>query len=66
MGSRLPPHQRGRRFFSALNEKAAHPFLDEEWKSRKHSQLHVYRTLSDFMTLHFDGVAFSFDKVRIR
>jgi hypothetical protein len=51
-------------FFSALNDKAAHPFLEEEWKMRKHSQLHVYRTLSDFMTLHFDGVAFSFDKAK--
>jgi hypothetical protein len=51
-------------FFSALNEKAAHPFLEEEWKSRKHSQLVVYRTLSDFMTIHFDGVAFSFDKTK--
>ena len=51
-------------FYSTLNEEAAHPFLAEEWKSVKRSELHVYRTLSAFMKEHFDGVAFSFDKTK--
>ena len=49
-------------FYSALNEEAVNPFLEEEWKQEKESSLHVYRTLSMFMSEHFDGVAFSFDK----
>ena len=49
-------------FYSTLNEDAANPFLEEEWKEKKSSYLHVYRTLSAFMKLHFDGVAFSYDK----
>ena len=49
-------------FYSTLNEDAAHPFLAEEWQTRKGSSLHVYRTLSAFMKEHFDGVAFSFDR----
>ncbi len=51
-------------FYSTLNEDAVHPFLEEEWKRRKHSSLHVYRTLSTFMKLHFDGVAFPFDRAK--
>jgi predicted nucleic acid-binding protein len=51
-------------FYSSLNEDAVHPFLDEEWKRRKKSPLHVYRTLSSFMQVHFDGVAFTFDKTK--
>ncbi|CAG1000343.1 hypothetical protein PLCT2_03040 [Planctomycetaceae bacterium] len=49
-------------FYSALNEEQPNPFLKEEWEQRKRSQLRVYRTLSAFMSEHFDGVAFSFDK----
>jgi len=49
-------------FYSSLNERTAHPFLSEEWNAKKNSTLFVYRTLSDFMEEHFDGVAFSFDK----
>lgn len=49
-------------FYSFINEEAVHPFLDEEWAEFKKSKLYVYRTLSRFMTEHFDGVAFSFDK----
>jgi hypothetical protein len=48
-------------FFSKLDERRAHPFLEEEWQERKKSKLRVYRTLSDFLKAHFDGVAFSFD-----
>jgi hypothetical protein len=51
-------------FYSTLNEEAAHPFLEEEWRTRKSSSLHVYRTLSAFMTEHFDGVAFAFDRAK--
>lgn len=32
-------------FFSSLNEEMAHPFLEDEWRKRKGSTLHVYRTL---------------------
>ena len=49
-------------YYSAINEDAAHPFLEEEWMEKKKSSLRVYRTLSGFMKEHFDGVAFSFDK----
>jgi len=49
-------------FYSSLNESSAHPFLSEEWNAKKKSTLFVYRTLSEFMKEHFDGVAFSFDK----
>lgn len=51
-------------FYSSLNEAAAHPFLEEEWRTRKKSSLYVYRTLSAFMKLHFDGVAFPFDRTK--
>ncbi|MBU0784198.1 MAG: DUF4935 domain-containing protein [Gammaproteobacteria bacterium] len=51
-------------FYSTLNEDAAHPFLAEEWQTRKGSSLHVYRTLSTFMKEHFDGVAFPFDRTK--
>jgi hypothetical protein len=51
-------------FYSTLNEDAAHPFLEEEWKARKSSSLHVYRRLSSFMKEHFDGVAFPFDRTK--
>lgn len=51
-------------FYSTLNEDAAHPFLEEEWRTRKGSSLHVYRTLSAFMKEHFDGVAFPFDRAK--
>ena len=51
-------------FYSTLNEDAVHPFLEDEWRTRKQSTLHVYRTLSRFMKLHFDGVAFPFDRTK--
>jgi len=51
-------------FYSILNEDQVNPFLAEEWKQRKRSDLHVYRTLSAFMEEHFDGVAFPFDKTK--
>lgn len=51
-------------FYSSLNEAAAHPFIEEEWLTRKNSSLYVYRTLSAFMKLHFDGVAFPFDRTK--
>lgn len=49
-------------FFSQLDEKRPHPFLFQEWRERKGSVVYVYRTLSEFLNTHFDGVAFSFDK----
>jgi predicted nucleic acid-binding protein len=51
-------------FFSCLNEDQAHPFLAEEWKQKKRSDMRVYRTLSAFMKEHFDGVAFPFDRAK--
>lgn len=51
-------------YYSCINEDAAHPFLEDEWKREKKSSLFVYRTLSSFMKEHFDGVAFSFDKTK--
>lgn len=36
-------------FFSAIDEDAVHPFLQDEWVSAKRSSIHVYRTLSAFM-----------------
>ncbi|MDP3110782.1 MAG: PIN domain-containing protein [Thermodesulfovibrionales bacterium] len=49
-------------YYSTLNEESVHPFLSEEWAHKKKSKLYAYRTLSEFMKEHFDGVAFSFDK----
>lgn len=49
-------------FYSTLDENRPHPFLKQEWKEVKKGDLLVYRTLSEFMKAHFDGVAFSYDK----
>lgn len=49
-------------FYSALDENRPHPFLQNEWKTKKQANLFVYRTLSSFLKDHFDGVAFSYDK----
>lgn len=49
-------------FYSAIKEEMVHPFLKEEWNSKKQSSLFVYRTLSEFMKKNFDGVDFSFDQ----
>ena len=49
-------------FYSFIDEKSPNPFLVEEWKEKKKSEMFVYRTLSEFIKEHFDGVAFSFDK----
>ena len=49
-------------FYSTLDDQKAHPFLVEEWERVKGAHLFVYRTLSGFMSEHFDGIAFSFDK----
>lgn len=51
-------------FYSSLNENQPHPFLVDEWFRKKSSKLFVYRTLSSFLSTHFDGVAFSFDKAK--
>lgn len=51
-------------FYSLLDECAINPFLAEEWKSLKQSEVRVYRTLSEFMKEHFDGVALSFDEAK--
>lgn len=49
-------------FYSLLDDKVINPFLEEEWRSAKNSDVRVYRTLSEFMTEHFAGVALSFDQ----
>jgi PIN domain len=49
-------------YFSVIDENAPHPFLQDEWKARKQSSMHVYRTLDAFLKKHFDGVAFPFNR----
>lgn len=49
-------------YYSALDENRPHPFLKKEWADKKQARLYVYRTLSEFLKEHFDGVAFSYDK----
>jgi predicted nucleic acid-binding protein len=49
-------------FYSSLDELRVHPFLAMEWKAQKKGRVFAYRTLSKFMSEHFDGVAFAFDK----
>lgn len=49
-------------FYSKLDETRVNPFLEEEWKAKKKSNVRVYRTISQFLGEHFDGVAFPFDK----
>jgi hypothetical protein len=49
-------------FFSILDENAVSPFLVDEWKTKKKSNVRVYRTLSGFMKEHFNGIEFAFDK----
>ena len=49
-------------FYSTLDDQRVHPFLEEEWRKKKDSKIYVYRTLSQFVNEHFDGVAFSYDK----
>ena len=49
-------------FYSALDDQRVHPFLQDEWLDIKKSDVYVYRTLSAFLSEHFDGVAFSYDK----
>ena len=49
-------------YFSPLREDAPHPFLEQEWFEKKGSKLRTYRKLAVFMSEHFDGVAFSYDK----
>ena len=49
-------------FYSALDDQRVHPFLKNEWLDMKKSDVYVYRTLSAFLSEHFDGVAFSYDK----
>jgi regulator of sigma D len=51
-------------YFSSIDENAVLPFLEEEWKDKKRSNVLVYHSLSIFMKEHFDGVAFSFDKTK--
>jgi len=49
-------------FYSLLDDNLINPFLEEEWKTQKNSNICVYRTLSQFMKEHFDGVTLSFDQ----
>ncbi|MBD5779651.1 DUF4935 domain-containing protein [Pelagicoccus sp. NFK12] len=48
-------------FYSILDDSKAHPFLIEEWKEKKNSELHTYRTLDSFLKARFDGIEFSYD-----
>ena len=48
-------------FYSALDGKRVHPFLQEEWSIAKGSEIYVYRKLSTFLNEHFDAIAFSYD-----
>ena len=49
-------------FFSKLFPKLPHPFLLDEWKLKKKTNLHTYRSLSEFLKDHFDGVEISYDE----
>ena len=49
-------------FYSTLDDNRVHPFLEEEWRESKDSEVYVYRKLSMFLNEHFDGVAFYYDK----
>lgn len=49
-------------FYSILEENTVSPFLADEWKAKKNSQVRVYRTLGSFMKEHFNGIEFAFDK----
>ena len=53
-------------FFSTLDSKRVHPFLQKEWRETKKSEVYVYRDLSTFLNKHFDGVAFFYDKAKSR
>ena len=49
-------------FYSTLDDTRVHPFLQQEWREIKNSQVYVYRELSTFLNEHFDGVAFYYDR----
>jgi len=49
-------------FYSRLDEKKIHPFLEMEWKEKKSSDIHIYRSIGEFLDGHFDGTAFPYDK----
>lgn len=51
-------------FYSTLDETKPLPFLESEWRRSKKASLFAYRTLAAFMKMHFDGVAFSYDKTK--
>ena len=53
-------------FYSTLDDNRVHPFLEEEWREKKESEVRVYRKLSGFLSEHFDGVAFYYDKEKDR
>lgn len=48
-------------FYSIIDESLPHPYLEDEWTTKKKSKLRVYRTIKDFLDEHFDGIAFKFD-----
>ena len=49
-------------YYSPLDESRPHPFLKREWSKKKGGELFTYRNLSTFLSKHFDGVAFWYDK----
>ena len=49
-------------FYSTLDDNRVHPYLEEEWRESKGSEVYVYRKLSMFLNKHFDGVAFYHDR----
>lgn len=48
-------------FYSSFDDNAINPFLQEEWQDKKRSTVRVYKSLTEFMREHYDGVALSFD-----
>lgn len=49
-------------FYSVIDEESINPFLAEEWKNQKNSNVIAYRSLAKFLKDHYDGVVLSFDK----
>lgn len=48
-------------YYSTIEDNKINPFLEDEWKRKKHSSVTCYRSLKAFLGDHFDGVTLSFD-----
>ena len=51
-------------YYSVLDDERVNPFLQEEWREAKKSEVYVYRNLSTFLNKHFNGVVFFYDKAK--